>query len=385
MEWRCEEHVELVASGVLYAERRVDLKFDVTSRMAVSPELSYRLRGFAFISALLIVLIHSTPNPVVGAWQWWLAEFLGRDGLCRIAVPYFFLVAGFFLAGHVCEEGWWKREVNKRVRTLAVPYLLWIGIGLVVHFGLWYGIQKAGKVCGFPNPFYGPMNTWFVDTFGINPFANKIGILWFVRDLFVLVALSPFLIFMFKRLKWFFIAIIFLLYGAVAILQIEMNKGWYNFFEYFISLRGLCYFVAGLGLRYICVSQWIKCVKVIGILGVMMLVGKVILMRCSYFKLAAAIDVAMVPSLMTGLFYALRGMKLPTWIAGNAFAVYLIHQNFLLLTIAAITVLGLRNLMDTSIVIWLVRFSVAVFMSIAIACCMRRFLPRVARLLFGGR
>lgn len=361
------------------------LKFDVTSRMAIAPELSQRFRVFGFISALLIVLIHSTPNPALGTWQWWVAELLGRDGLCRIAVPYFFLAGGFFLACHVCEEGWWKREVNKRVRTLAVPYFLWIGIGLVIHYVLWFGIQKAERVCGFPNPFYGPMNIWFVDTLGINPFSNKIGILWFVRDLFVLVALCPILILMLKRFEWFFIAIIALLYGGIAILQIEMDKGWYNFFEYFISLRGLCYFVIGLGLRYVCVSQWLKCAKVIGIVGVMMLVGKIILMRCSYFKLAAAIDVAMVPPLMAGLFYALRGIKLPTWIAGNAFAVYLIHQNFLLLTIAAITVLGLRNLMDTSIVIWLVRFSVAVFMSIAIACCMRRFLPRTAGLLFGGR
>ena len=164
-----------------------------------------------------------------------------------------------------------------------------------------------------------------------------------------------------------------------------MAKGWYNFFEYFISLRGLCYFITGLGLRYVCMSQWIKCGKVIGIMGVMMLVGKIVLMRYSHLKLAAAIDVAMAPALMAGLFSALRGMKLTTWIAGNAFAVYLIHQNFLLLSIVAITVLDLRNLMGTSIVIWLVRFAFAVFMSIAIASCMRRFFPRAAALLFGGR
>ena len=361
------------------------LKFDVTLRMAIAPELSQRFRVFGFISALLIVLIHSTPIPSLGTWQWWLTELLGRDGLCRIAVPYFFFAGGFFLAGHVCEMGWWRREVKKRVRTLAVPYFLWIGIGLLVHFSLWLGIQKTGKVCGFPNPFYGPINRWFVDTFGINPFANKIGILWFVRDLFALVAISPFLLFMLKRLKWFFVAIIFVLYGAIAILQIDLDKGWYNFFEYFISLRGLCYFVSGLGLRYVCVSQWIKCVKVIGIMGVMMLVGKIVLMRYSHLRLAAAIDVAMVPALMAGLFYALRSMKLPTGGGGNAFAVYLIHQNALLLSIVAITVLGLRNLMDTSLVIWLVRFAFAVFMSIAIAICVRRFFPRAADLLFGGR
>ena len=364
---------------------RRELKFDVTSRMAIAPELSQRFRVFGFISALLIVLIHSTPNPALGTWQWWVAELMGHDGLCRIAVPYFFFAGGFFLAGHVCEMGWWRREVNKRMRTLAIPYFLWIGIGLLVHFSLWFGIQKVGKVCGFPNPFYGPMHIWIVNTFGINPFVNKIGILWFVRDLFALVAISPFLLFVLKRFKGFFIVNIFVLYGAITILQIEMDKGWYNFFEYFISMRGLCYFVSGLGLRYVCMSQWIKCGKVIGIMGVMMLIGKIVLMRYSHLKLAAAIDVAMVPTLMAGLFDALKSIRLPMWIVGNAFAVYLIHQNLLLFSIVAITVLGLRNLMDTSIVIWLVRFAFAVFMSIAIAICMRRFFPRVADLLFGGR
>ena len=168
------------------------------------------------------------------------------------------------------------------MRSLAAPYFLWIGIGLAIHFGLWFGIQKAGKVCGFPNPFYGPVDIWFVDTFGMNPFSNKIGILWFVRDLFVLVALSPFLIFMFKRLKWFFVAIIFLIYLVVAILQIEMNKGWYNFFEYFISLRGLCYFTVGVCLRYDCVPKYFNFLQRKWILcGVILLVGKFVFRTCS--------------------------------------------------------------------------------------------------------
>ena len=362
------------------------MKGDVTSRMAVSPELSRRLRVFGFVSALLIVLIHSTPNPAVGTWQWWVAELLGRDGLCRIAVPYFFLASGFFLAGHINEEGWWRREVQKRTRTLVVPYFLWIGIGLVVHYGMWYGIQKAGKVCGFPNPFYGPMNIWFADTVGINPFSNKIGILWFVRDLFALVVISPVLLSVLKRFSWLFVAALFIVYGGVAVLQIEMHKGWYNLFEYFMSLRGLCYFTTGMGLRHAGVLASGKSAR-IGCLvcGGAMLVAKLVLQRYSFLKVAAVIDVVMVPALMIGLLYVLRNMKLATWITGNAFAIYLIHQTFLLVSIVALSVLGLRSFMDVSVVIWLIRFVFAVVMSIFIACCIHKFFPCTASLLFGGR
>lgn len=352
--------------------------------MIITPELSRRLGVFGFFCALLIVLIHSTPNPAVGTWQWWLAELLGRDGLCRIAVPYFFLAAGFFLAGHVCEAGWWRREIQKRTRTLVVPYFLWIGIGLVVHFGLWYGIQKAGKVCGFPNPFYGPMNIWFADTVGINPFSNKIGILWFVRDLFALVVISPVLLSMLKRFSWFFVATLFIVYVVVAVWQIEIDKGWRNFFEYFMSLRGLCYFTLGLGLRYVDVLESDKSAKIV-CLGGGMLVAKLVVLRYSSPKVAAAIDVAMVPALMAGAFHMIRGIKLPNVITSNAFAVYLIHQNLLLLSIVVISLMGLRRNMDISVAIWAMRFVFAVSMSIAIAYCLRKFFPRVASLLFGGR
>ena len=114
------------------------------ARMAISAELSRRLQVFGFFNALLIVLIHSMPSPEFGSMKWWLTELLGRYGLCRIAVPYFFVAAGFFVAGHVYEDGWYKREVHKRVSTLVVPYLLWVCIGLVINYMFWVGIQTTG-------------------------------------------------------------------------------------------------------------------------------------------------------------------------------------------------------------------------------------------------
>ena len=115
------------------------------------------------------------------------------------------------------------------------------------------------------------------------------------------------------------------------------------------------------------------------------LIGKIVLLRYSYLKAATGIDIIMVPILMVGLFSILRNTRLPIWITDNTFAVYLIHQTFLLFSIVVISVLGLRKFMGTSIVIWLMRFTFAIFMSIAIAFGVRRFFPRLANLLFGGR
>ena len=361
------------------------MKFDTASRKDISAVLSRRLRVFGFISALLIVILHSTPRPDIGTLQWWIVGVLGRDGLCRIAVPYFFFTSGFFLAGHVCEDGWWHSEVGKRVKTLVVPYFVWIGIGLIVRSAIWYWIQKTGKLCGFPAPVYGPVHVWVMDVLGLDPFANKVGILWFMRDLFALTLISPFLIFMLKRFSWLFVVIIFALYGGMAILQTGMSKRWYNFFEYFMSLRGLFYFTIGLTTRYAGVLTSDKGVRIV-CLGAGMCVIKLILLRYSFFRVAAVVDVAMVPILMAGVgCYVIRGLKLPPWIMSNTFPIYLLHQNLLLLSTAAISAIGLKGCANFSILIWLIRILFAVLMSIIIACCIRHFFPRASNLLFGGR
>ena len=354
--------------------------------MAISAELSRRLQVFGFFNALLIVLIHSMPSPEFGSMKWWLTELLGRYGLCRIAVPYFFVAAGFFVAGHVYEDGWYKREVHKRVSTLVVPYLLWVCIGLVINYMFWVGIQTTGKIYGFQNPFYKPLHVWFINSFGINPFVNEVGPLWFVRDLFGLIVISPFLFLMIRWLKWWSVCMIFLVYGYFAILQLEMNERWYNFFEYFISLRGLCYFTLGLKLRQSNLMVGLnKYGRLFVLVGGGLLVTKITLLRYSLLTVSAVIDVIMVPILMVGMFHSLRVVKFPSFVSGSAFALYLMHTKFLLLSIAIITILGGREIMSSSVALWFVRCGFATVASVVVAVFIKKYMPFVSRLIFGGR
>ena len=75
--------------------------------MIVSPQLSARIANASLVAALAVAFLHFA----VESGQSGLGlpvRMLLRD-LSRFAVPYFFLVSGFFLAGHVGEEGWWRR------------------------------------------------------------------------------------------------------------------------------------------------------------------------------------------------------------------------------------------------------------------------------------
>jgi len=118
--------------------------------------------------------------------------------ICPVAVPTFFFISGFlFFKG---LEDWdkdvWKRKMIKRIRTLLVPFILWNLIALLAFpltrfagsvikgvpmENVWYTIQNRGVLRLFWD------RTLFESSFG-QPMNTP---LWFVRDLMVVVLLTP--------------------------------------------------------------------------------------------------------------------------------------------------------------------------------------------------
>lgn len=85
-----------------------------------------KITDFSFVCAALVVQLHIG---LLGAVELSFGGKLIREivthGLCQIAVPFFFVVSGYFLSRHFDEVGWYRRELFKRLRSLAVPYLFW--------------------------------------------------------------------------------------------------------------------------------------------------------------------------------------------------------------------------------------------------------------------
>ena len=81
-----------------------DLKIETQVRSAL---VSAKFANMSLLSAVLVVIIHVFKrNQEFGTVVWWMRQFLG-EGVCRIAVPFFFLAAGYFLAKHFNDVGWW--------------------------------------------------------------------------------------------------------------------------------------------------------------------------------------------------------------------------------------------------------------------------------------
>lgn len=352
--------------------------------IAVSADLSRRMAVMSFVCACMIVAIHCTPAPLAGSWQWWVANLLGADGLCRIAVPWFFVASGFFFAGHIDEEGWYRNAICKRLRTLMIPFIAWALIGLAVRYCIWYGARECGYACGIENPIANGFWCALLKVLGFDLSRINIGPIWYLRMLFVLVVVSPVICRFIRRFGMIAPFLLWVGYGAY-----DTGGHFSDFWEYLVSLRGIAYFSLGIvwriGLAEVVLGYARRHVIWVGVAGVSLLVLNVIARSLGCCYVENFLDFLMVLPLFAAVLGVLAQLRLPTWCWENAFAIYVLHGIFLLVSIAILVALNLRVAMAQSLAIALGRFMFAVGASLAVALLLKKLFPKVAYLLFGGR
>ncbi|ADV43950.1 acyltransferase family protein [Bacteroides helcogenes] len=152
-----------------------------------------------------------------------------------MCVPLYFVISGFlfFYNGQVLTKEWYLNKIKSRSFSLLMPYLLWCTIALIV-FSINHSVSVIDMIKGytigvsFPNMNGGATSVWD-------------GPLWFVRNLFVLMLISP-AIHVFLHYKKFSAAVLGLMFVAWLGMVSPMEHG------VFISL--LFFSIGGwLGLR----------------------------------------------------------------------------------------------------------------------------------------
>ena len=71
----------------------------------VSSHASSRIANAGLVAALMVVFIHVDIQPDTPLYVRWMVGIV-KAGLCTCAVPSFFVIAGYLLAGHLDEKGW---------------------------------------------------------------------------------------------------------------------------------------------------------------------------------------------------------------------------------------------------------------------------------------
>ncbi len=178
----------------------------------LSKTISY-LRFPLIVGVVLIhgnILVMNIQGTVIRYDRWPIVAFvinLFSSVFADICVPLFFFISGFlFFFNSDFSKEIYLGKLKKRVKTLLVPYLIWNFVGFMILL-----IQVHPKVIRFFPLLkeYRVDITSFLSSFWVTNLpismsgpANPINTpLWFIRDLMVLVLLSPIIWWLIKRLK----------------------------------------------------------------------------------------------------------------------------------------------------------------------------------------
>lgn len=199
-----------------------------------------------FPMAVFVVLIHTTPTlslvpvneadfPLLsGTGIYNVVEIFLKQTVTHIAVPTFFLISGFLFFQKLEEWNWeiYCNKLRSRIKTLLLPYLCWITISYLcigcmpaietlldggTVFDAWKTFMEHRLSLIYS--YWGIERTWqFPDWFGneIKGFSNHIvPTLWFVRNLMVVIVLSPIFYLFVKKTK---------IYGLLLIVMFYMSN-----------------------------------------------------------------------------------------------------------------------------------------------------------------
>ena len=359
--------------------------------MDISKEMSARFTNMSFVCACLVVLIHIEICPEFGAPLWWVEQLFAHKGMTNVAVPFFFLSSGFFLAGNVRSLNWYGTAIVKRVRSLLVPFVAWNVLYRLFLLTLECVSPRLGYMPHIPFPVYSQVSD-VVNAIGINPLALPgHPHLWFVRCLFLYVLISPLVVRVVRKLHslwcWggIFLALVFTLLKVPS----EVKE----FVSYYYSIEGLFYFSFGMALRMQCCRGWTgyffgkgKALLATGILLSCIPSVCCFVLGRDMEMLAYAFRIAATPFLMYGLWSVMPGRNVFGPLAGCAFPIYILHK-FALLFIAGVTgALGMRDYMAyESVSLYFGRMILGVGLICLLVKVIEKTCPRVAAFLFGGR
>ncbi len=141
-----------------------------------------------------------------------LQNFIG-SGVCRVANCLFFCISGYLFARNINSIKDVLDKQKKRLKTLALPYVLWNLI-----FVLWYvaleNIPIVNDFCNSSGTLEKYLSQPFIKSLSDLFIAPAAFQLWFVRDLLVMLLISP--IIWWISHKYWIVALIIAL-GSVAI------------------------------------------------------------------------------------------------------------------------------------------------------------------------
>ena len=185
--------------------------------LSITKPVSDRIQAVNVLCIFMVVGIHSrlgasgSADDALGnlggdSFGYVFQEFL-CNGLYMVAVPMLFLLSGvLFFRDFDASTKQYRKKLASRIRTLAIPYLIYSALSLLVKLSAQLFLNASGPLAPSlgPLPLFGQLlMSWIVSPVFVH--------LWFLRDLFLLVLLSPLI---YRATRWLGLALV----GVLALL-----------------------------------------------------------------------------------------------------------------------------------------------------------------------
>lgn len=161
----------------------------------VTVEVSERINILKWIFIVMVVFIHSSALPrmsqeIMTPQYVEICKKIITEGICSMAVPGFFLIAGFFLfRKHIV----WSHNIKKKLHTILIPYII-INTFWILLFALFSFIPSVA-------PFFEQYRLNSTEDI-VGAYLNGIPYyypFWFLRDLFVMNIIAGILQWLLER------------------------------------------------------------------------------------------------------------------------------------------------------------------------------------------
>ena len=174
--------------------------------------LSQKIRILSFVSILLVVILHAYNLTIKlgggviyanSSLTEFCEDFLSQ-GIARIAVPIFFLISGYlFFLNFSGTKYEYKAKIKKRFGSLLLPYLCWSVWGIIFYLILESLPHSETFFTKDLIAHSSPKRLLYILLLKPIPYQ-----LWFIRDLIMLVLLSPIILLIVHRIQWLGCAIL---------------------------------------------------------------------------------------------------------------------------------------------------------------------------------
>lgn len=209
----------------------------MVKQLTLTPQQSRNINLLKGLSIIFVVFIHADVRSMISKYmEVSPAVNLYMETLTRIlvdnAVPMFYFISGFLF---FLRKDTYCNKFKSRIRTLLVPYLIWCFIGFMIPFVI-------QRIIGLEHLYSGNQLKLLKDFAAmdyIRMFWNIrdgepiLSTLWFLRNLIVLIAMTPIIAWLAQKLRYVFPIVLILIYFFIPF-------GFSGF-----SSNGFCWFAMG--------------------------------------------------------------------------------------------------------------------------------------------